>query len=163
MRSSAIRVAVFLTVLLLTAGFDQGTKEWARALPAGSGQPVIDGVWDWQVAQNTGAAFSLFASSPEIARVVLSLLALGALVAIIVVALRTRPEQRLTRIALALVAGGALGNLVDRVRLGSVTDFIKWHYHDRVWPLFNVADVALVIGAVLLVIDGLRRSKPATT
>ena len=83
----------------------------------------------------------------------LSLLAALALVAIGVLAVRSRPEQRLLRAGLALIAGGALGNLIDRVHDGAVTDFVRWHVHDHMYPIFNVADVALWIGAIAIIAD----------
>jgi signal peptidase II len=151
------RLAVFAGVFLLTAGFDQGTKEWARTLPDGVPQPVIHGFWDWELAHNPGAAFSSFTGG-TVARVVLSLLAIVALGALAVAAARTRPDQRLRRIAYALIAGGALGNLIDRVRDGAVTDFVRWRIHEHRWPIFNLADAALLVGGALLVLESLRVS-----
>ena len=69
----------------------------------------------------------------------------------------TRSAARLPVIGYALVAGGALGNAIDRVRMGSVTDFVRWSLRAHVWPIFNVADVALVIGIVLVAFGHLRR------
>src|SRR5690606_12979582 len=89
-------------------------------------------------------------------QIVLSLLGVLILAGILVMAARTRPDARLERVALALVAGGALGNLVDRIRDGAVTDFIRWRAGEHVWPIFNVADVALVIGAGLLLLETAR-------
>ncbi len=152
------RAAVFVTVFFLSAGFDQGSKEWARTLPAGA-HPVIEGYWDWEVGHNTGAAFSSFAGNGATGQLVLSLIALVALVAVGVAAARTRPEQRLQRVGLALIAGGAVGNLIDRLRLGGVTDFIRWHWHEHNWPIFNVADVALVLGVGLLAVAGLSEAR----
>jgi signal peptidase II len=165
------RLAVFVTVFLLTAGFDQGTKEWARTLPttpaecsmadlaahrcAGIPQPVIEGYWDWELAKNPGAAFSSFAGGVG-TQIILSVIAMVALIALGVAAARTRPEERLRRVGYALIAGGALGNLIDRFRDGAVTDFVRWRYHDMKWPIFNVADAALFIGAALFVIEAAR-------
>ena len=155
------RGVIFLAVLACTTGFDFGTKEWAREnLRRGVPEPVIEGVWDWELAYNTGAAFSSFTGS----HVLLSLVACAALVMLGVMAARTRPEQHLRRIALAMIAGGAVGNLIDRIRDGGVTDFVRWKAGEHMWPIFNVADVALVIGVALLIIDGLlesRRRAPA--
>lgn len=155
------RAVIFLAILACTTGLDFGTKEWARgALALGQPQSVIDGVWDWELAYNTGAAFSSFSGS----QVALSLIGCAALVLLGVMAARTRPEQHLRRVALAVIAGGAIGNLIDRVRDGAVTDFVRWGAGGYTWPIFNVADVALVIGAALLVIDGAlesRRRAPA--
>lgn len=158
----------FAIVVLVVVAFDQGSKAWARTLPtspadcgvaalaahrcAGVPQPVVDGFWDWELAENPGAAFSSFTGEAA-AQIVLALIAAAAVVAIGIVALRTGSEQRLRRIAYGLVAGGALGNLIDRVRDGAVTDFVRWHVHGHRWPIFNVADAALLVGVVLLVTD----------
>ena len=169
------RGVIFIAMLLVTLALDQGSKAWARTLPVepagcttaalaahecrGVPQPVIAGLWDWELALNDGAAFSSFRGS----RVLLTLLALGALVMLGVMAARTTPEQRLERVALAMIAGGALGNLIDRMRDGAVTDFVRWHYHEHRWPIFNVADVVLVIGVALLMMESvLGRRRPAT-
>ena len=85
------------------------------------------------------------------------------LIAIGVMAARTRPDQKLKLAALAMIGGGALGNLIDRVREGEVTDFVRWHVHEHLWPIFNVADAALLIGVVCLAIDGLVQRRRATS
>ena len=138
---------MFAVIFVITVGMDQGSKAWARTLEPGR-HPVITGYWDWEPAQNPGAAFSLIPGGS----VVLALVAAGALIAIGIAAARTPPEQRLRLAGLALVGGGALGNLIDRVRLGSVTDFVRWRVHEHLWPIFNVADAALLIGVVLLLV-----------
>jgi signal peptidase II len=69
--------------------------------------------------------------------------------------LRQHPQQRLQALALTLVMGGALGNVIDRVRFGAVVDFVQWHVAGYYWPAFNVADSAITLGAVLLVIEQL--------
>ncbi|HEX4419898.1 MAG TPA: signal peptidase II [Kofleriaceae bacterium] len=182
---AARRAAVmFVVILIATLAVDQGTKAWAHGLPvspagcaqpadllafhcAGVPQPVVAGYWDWELAYNPGAAFSSFASMGHaMMQILLSLIAAGALVGIAIVALRTRPEQRLRRAAYALIAGGALGNLIDRLRAGAVTDFVRWRIHDHRWPIFNFADAALLVGVMLLMISGLRwfdGRKPAAT
>ena len=163
------RAVVFLTVLIAAVAFDQGSKAWARTLPvpahcetkdliarecAGIPQPVIAGYWDWELALNSGAAFSSFASFAGTGTgVILSLIAVLAVIAIGVTAARSRPEERLKRVALALIAGGALGNLIDRIHQGAVTDFVRWHVHDHMWPIFNVADAALLVGVAFLIVE----------
>jgi signal peptidase II len=149
---------IFAMVLGLTAAADQGSKAWARSLPPGP-QPVIHGYWDWQVSQNPGAAFSTVQSGGAAGRVVLSVLACAALVGIGVMVRRSAPGAWQKRTALALIAGGALGNLVDRVRDGTVTDFIAWRVGEHRWPVFNVADAALLAGVTILMITSWR-SKP---
>jgi signal peptidase II len=110
---------------------------------------VIAGYWDWELAMNTGAAFSAldFGTATQILLAIIAALALGG---IGVYAYRLRPDQRLERIALGLIAGGALGNLVDRLRHGGVTDFIRWRVGDHRWPIFNIADAALLVGVVVM-------------
>ena len=162
------RIVIFLAIFVCTTGFDQASKDWARTLPTsppgctaadlagrrcvGVPQPVIEGTWDWQLAMNDGVAFSTFTGVTG-GQILLSILASIGLVAIGIVAKRTRPDQHLKRVALALIAGGALGNLIDRIRDGAVTDFVRWRFGSHVWPLFNVADTALIAGAFLLLIE----------
>ena len=168
-------IVTFAVILVATLAADQGSKTWAHGLPVhpagciqpddllaarcvGWPQPVIDGYWDWELAYNPGIAFSAFTSLAGHTgmQVILSLIAVLALVGITVLALRTDPRERTKRAAYALVAGGALGNLIDRLHDGAVTDFVRWRIHDHRWPIFNVADAALLIGVALLLIDGMR-------
>ena len=149
------RIAAFAALALVVLALDQGSKAWARTLPPGVVRPVIAGYFDWHYVRNPGAAFSTFVAGAA-ARVALSALAVIAIAAIARVAWRSRPDQRLERAGLALVAGGALGNLLDRVRLGAVTDFVSWHVGAHSWPTFNAADGALVVGAAILIIASAR-------
>ncbi len=107
---------------------------------------------------NTGAAFSLFegAKNPEIVRY--TLIGFSILAAIVVLGLLWKTGQRLTgtTIALALILGGAIGNLYDRLRLHYVIDFLEVHIVHYHWPDFNVADSCIVIGACLLLLETLR-------
>ena len=158
------RWTLFFWVSLPVVIVDQLTKLWARgSLPTddhGRGIPVsvIENFFDWQLAYNTGASFSLFAGTSG-ARVFLSIAAIAA-VAFIVWTVKTTPEDRPWMIgALAAIAGGAVGNLIDRVAFGKVTDFILWRYYEHAWPIFNVADAALSVGVVLFLILGFRVSR----
>jgi signal peptidase II len=150
------RLVLFVTVTVIALGLDQASKAWAHTLPVGVPHPVVDGFWDWQLAYNEGIAFSLLRGQ----KILLALIAVIAVGAIGYAANATRPEQRLRRVAYGLVAGGALGNFIDRVRDGAVTDFVRWHVHDHMWPIFNAADALLLIGVVLLLTAGIfeRRS-----
>lgn len=166
---------VFAVILIATVAVDQVSKAWAHTLPvrpagcvqpddllayrcAGVPQPVVDGYWDWELAYNPGIAFSTFTSFTGHAgmQVILSLIAALALVGISVMAMRTEPGERCKRAGFALIAGGALGNLVDRLHDGAVTDFVRWRIHAHRWPIFNVADAALLVGVALLALDGMR-------
>ena len=150
---------VFVTVLVVTLAFDQGSKAWARgALEVHQPQAVIHGVWDWELAYNPGAAFSTLTGGKGM-QVLLAVFAAVALIGIGIVASKTRPEERMKRLGLAMIAGGALGNLIDRIRDGAVTDFIRWRWQEHYWPIFNVADAALLAGVVFLLLDGFSASR----
>jgi signal peptidase II len=115
-----------VVVFVVTVLADQGSKAWARdALPHGRPVSVVDGFWDWELAYNRGAAFSMLGDSN--ARIALSLIGVVALLAIGWMLLRARPDQRLLRAGLAFAAGGALGNLIDRIGTGAVTERGRWN------------------------------------
>ncbi len=105
---------------------------------------------------NEGAAFSFLAAQGGWQRVFFSMVALVASV-VMVYLIRKHSTQRLFCFALALVLGGALGNLYDRLTLGYVVDFLLFHYHgyQYYWPAFNVADSAITLGVILLLWDGI--------
>lgn len=110
--------------------------------------------WNWVLTFNPGAAFSFLADQPGWQRWFFTLLAL-AVSAWIAVELKRHPQPKRMALALTLVMGGALGNVIDRVRFGAVVDFIQWHAAGLYWPAFNIADSAISIGAVLLVFASL--------
>ena len=142
---------IFVALFLCTTGFDQASKDWANnSLTPGVRQPVVHGYWDWELAKNHGAAFTSMTGSTT-TTILLSVIAAIALIGIGIMAARTRPDQKLKLAALALIGGGALGNLLDRLRDGAVTDFVRWRVHEHLWPIFNVADAALLLGAICLV------------
>ncbi|QDE93919.1 signal peptidase II [Myxococcus xanthus] len=123
----------------------------------------IEDYWHFRYVENPGAAWGIFGDLPEGARrlffLVVSLAAMGF---IFVMYRRTPMEQRLARVSLALVTGGALGNFVDRLLRGYVIDFIDWHWRNQPgmrWPTFNVADVAISVGVSLMLLDSLRATK----
>jgi signal peptidase II len=125
----------------------------------GVDQSLIDGFWDWRLSQNPGSAFGLFAGT-SFARVVLSLVGIAAVIGMFYMLRKARNDQKILHWALALVAGGAVGNLIDRIYFGQVTDFIRWHWKTAAeWPVFNVADVVLVVGVGLMFIDIQKENK----
>ena len=105
--------------------------------------------WNWVLTYNPGAAFSLLADQPGWQRWFFTVLAL-AVSGWIALELRKSVHNKLLSLALALVMGGALGNVIDRIRFGAVVDFIQWHAAGYYWPAFNVADSAITVGAILL-------------
>ncbi|MBN1206400.1 MAG: signal peptidase II [Myxococcaceae bacterium] len=127
----------------------------------------IEDYWHFRYVENPGAAWGMFGNLPEgVRRGFFHLVSLAALAFILAMYLRLEPGQRLVRVALALVAGGALGNFMDRLVRGYVIDFIDWHWRNQPgmrWPTFNVADAAICVGVALMLLDSLRlrRAEPA--
>lgn len=148
----------FLLLAFAVLVADQWTK-WLveRHLPEPSSTEIIPGFFHLSHVRNRGVAFGLFHSlGPEVARWGLSLLAAGALALVVHLFRRTSAAATRLLTALALVMGGAVGNLLDRIVQGSVTDFLGVYIGSYRWPDFNLADSAICIGLTLLVIDSLR-------
>jgi signal peptidase II len=134
-----------LVIAVLVVALDQLTKQWATQALSGdplSGPSMLGGWIDLTYATNTGAAFGVLADR-GILFLIIGIVVLGVVIAY----WRFLPRQRpLLRISLGLQLGGAMGNLIDRVRIGHVVDFIQVQQ----WPVFNVADSAIVCGVALL-------------
>ena len=125
---------------------------------------VIDGFFNITYVRNTGVAFGIFDPMSLPAKsVLLSLFTVFAAVGVITYSLRSPVRNRLLQIALALVLGGALGNLYDRVAYGYVVDFLELYARAYHWPSFNVADSAISIGVALLALEILRNEAPSRT
>ncbi|HEV7491255.1 MAG TPA: signal peptidase II [Rhodanobacteraceae bacterium] len=153
---------IWLALSALVIALDQLTKHIAiGSLEPYAPHAVIPGFLNWTLAFNSGAAFSFLNNAGGWQRWLFSALAIG-ICAVLTVWLRRlgRGEWK-TAMPLALVIGGALGNLIDRVRFGHVTDFIEVYYRQWSWPAFNVADSAISVGAVLLIVFGLGVRKTA--
>jgi lipoprotein signal peptidase len=156
----------FFLLAVATSAFvaDAVTKLWAVvALEVrGHAVEVVRGHLDFGVARNPGAAFSMLRDAPEALRRPFFVIVSIAAIAFVLAAYRRLDGTRtLAKWGLALVLGGALGNLVDRVRDASVVDFIQahamWSGVDHRWPVFNVADVAISVGVALLLAEALRK------
>ncbi len=133
---------------------DQISK-WIVLGAIGPGEVIyVAPFWNWVLAFNPGAAFSFLADQPGWQRWFFTVLALG-VSGWIALELRKHPEHKLMALALTLVMGGALGNVIDRLRFGAVVDFIQWHAAGFYWPAFNIADSAITVGAVLLIVASL--------
>ena len=144
--------AGFILALLVIA-LDQYTKMWASNELVYRVPVEVTAWFDLMLAHNTGAAFSFLASAGGWQRWFLAAVALLVSVFVAVWLTRLEPQQRLLGVSLGLILGGGLGNLVDRVTLGYVVDFISWHYQSWYWPAFNIADSAIFFGAILLLRD----------
>jgi signal peptidase II len=148
----------FLAVLMGVVALDQVTKWWIRrTLELHEFRPLIDGLLSLSHIRNRGAAFGILqdADLPH-QSVIFSAVSLMALVAIGLYAFRLPAEAKLPRLALSLVLGGAVGNLIDRIRFGYVVDFIHVYWKHHQWPDFNAADSAITVGVTLLLLDMLR-------
>lgn len=149
-------------LLLISAGifvFDRLAKAWVTAhIPMGGAIPVIPRVLRITHWTNEGAAFSLFAdtASPHLVNRALITINCVVAAAVLLALVKLGKHFSLVAVALALILGGALGNVHDRIAYGSVVDFIEVHIFRYHWPDFNVADSAVVIGACLLLLDSLR-------
>ncbi len=142
-----------LSAIIITV--DLWTKEIAlTSLQPYQPVPFIDGFWNWMLAFNTGAAFSFLSDANGWQRWLFSALAVG--ISGLLAYWLTRIPRRDWRQALpfSLIIGGALGNLVDRLRHGHVIDFIDWYVGSYHWPAFNIADAAIVGGAIALALFG---------
>jgi len=150
-----------------------------EASPADRFVTVIDGLFRLKYAENTGAAWGLFRDASAGFRIpffiIVSLLAIGVIIWFFK---KIETHQRLLPLAVALVLGGALGNLIDRIRMGKVVDFVDWFITldqetsflfftagpgEKHWPTFNVADAAISIGVVLLLIEMIVGQKKKNT
>lgn len=136
-------------------GLDLATKELAlKFISFRERIEVIPGYFDWTHVYNTGAAFSFLAGESGWQRWFFAAVAVAVSVVLVVWLKRLKPNETWLAIGLALVLGGALGNLHDRILLGHVVDFILLHWQNRYYfPAFNLADTAITLGAILLVLD----------
>jgi signal peptidase II len=152
----------YLTIATLVILLDQLTKWWAlNNLQLGMPEVVLPFL-NWLLLFNPGAAFSFLAQGTGWQRWFFTIIGLAAS-AYIVWLLRKSQGEKLLCLALSLILGGALGNVLDRIMYGAVVDFIDFHYANWHWPAFNLADSAICLGAALIIWGELRKSfgKPA--
>lgn len=158
----------WLALSVAVVALDQATKLWSLgALDPYAPVVVIEGLFNLMLAFNTGAAFSFLADAGGWQRWLLALLSAVVTLVLVVWLARLKPAERGLAPALALIIGGAVGNLIDRVRLGHVVDFLDFHHSSLAgwpgfsahghWPAFNVADSAIVLGVIWLLLATLRQ------
>jgi signal peptidase II len=154
MKTSSARIIHLLLAAIIVL-LDRWTKQLvAVRIPLYTHIQIIPGFFRLTHTENTGAAFSLFADSPSHWRTAL-LITFSVVAMIVVLGLLWKQKQALTisGVALSLILGGAIGNLWDRVARGRVVDFLLFYVKQYQWPVFNLADSAIVVGASLLVIE----------
>ena len=160
-RSSRSGLVPWLLLILFVIVVDQLTKvAMVRLVAYGDRIELIRGFFDLTLVFNKGAAFSFLSSSSGWQRWLFIGIGLAAAI-FIVFMLARHASQRLFCAALALIAGGALGNVVDRIVHGHVVDFLLFYHRTWSFPAFNVADSAITVGAVLLILDELVRVRRA--
>jgi signal peptidase II len=158
-RAAARALWPWLLIALVVALCDQAVKHVVeQSLQAGESRPITT-FFNLVLAYNRGAAFSFLSDASGWQRYGFIAIALAA-VAVILWLLTRHPSERLFCLSLALILGGAIGNLWDRVAIGHVIDFLDFHAAGYHWPAFNVADSAITVGAVLLIWEGLRNQRP---
>lgn len=150
------RLLPWLAVAAVIVLADQLTKLWIVSLLRMGEAIRLSSFFNLVLAYNKGAAFSFLASAAGWQRYFFTAISLVAVVFILYF-MRRHAGQRLFCFALALILGGAIGNLIDRILYGQVTDFLDFHIGAWHWPAFNIADSAITIGAILFVLDEFRR------
>jgi signal peptidase II len=152
----------WLVLSIVIIALDQATKAWVRhALEPYAPHTVIPHVLNWTLAFNRGAAFSFLIDASGWQVWLFGILAIVVSAGLAVWLARTPRRDWRTALPLALIIGGALGNLIDRIAHGQVTDFVQVYWRTWSWPAFNVADSAISVGAVLLIAFSLFGSQRA--
>ncbi|MFM1891261.1 MAG: hypothetical protein RLZ44_338 [Pseudomonadota bacterium] len=146
----------YLWLALLVLVLDQASKFWVLAVFEPYDRVAVLPVFNLVLVFNEGAAFSFLSDAGGWQRYFFSALAAVVALALIVWLARLRRHERLLAVALALLLGGAVGNLIDRLWLGHVVDFLDFHWRGWHWPAFNLADSAITLGVALLLLDSLR-------
>jgi signal peptidase II len=152
----------YLFLVVGTLVLDRWTKAWIqKRFDLNESTSVIDGFFNVTYVQNTGVAFGIFSSISSPAKsLLLSIFTACAAIVVIAYSVRSPARNRLLQIALALILGGALGNLYDRIAYGYVVDFVEFYVGTYHWPAFNVADSAISVGVLLLAIEIIRNETP---
>ena len=149
------KLAPWYALAVLVVVLDQLAKYWVSASFDYGEARAVTGFFNLVLTHNKGAAFSFLASAAGWQRGFFIGIALVATV-VINVLLARHAGDKLFCFALALILGGAIGNVVDRIALGYVVDFLDFYFADWHWPAFNLADSAITLGAMLLVVDSFR-------
>lgn len=154
---------IWLLLSAVVIVLDQWSKHWVlTSLPEHQPVTVIEGYWNWYRSYNTGAAFSFLADAGGWQKYLFAALAIGISCVLAFWLSRTARGHWREALPFSLVIGGALGNLIDRLMHGHVVDFIQWHWKEvYYYPSFNIADSAIVAGAIALVLFGLFGARKA--
>jgi len=144
---------LWLAVLAIVLDFT--TKQMAEHFLQYAQPVYVLPIFDLTLLYNKGAAFSFLANESGWQRWFFALIAIGVSTVLTIWLMKLKPSERWLSAALALVIGGALGNLYDRFAYGHVVDFLHFHWEEHYFPAFNIADSAITLGAIMLIIDSL--------
>ena len=159
MQIRPLRAGMLLSIL--TIFFDQLSKWWILnviMVPANT-IPVTQ-FFNLVLVHNRGASFGIFSDAPGWASIALIVFAI--IISIVLAIWMWQAQETLLSVALGLVIGGAIGNVIDRIRFGAVVDFLDFHAGGWHWPAFNVADSAITLGVILLILDSLKTKSEKT-
>jgi signal peptidase II len=156
-RSFACR-SMFLASSIVVIILDQLSKYMARAKLVFAEPQMVMHYWNWNLNYNKGAAFSFLANDESWSKIFFGVIATVVSIGLIYYILY-RSYTTITGLALGFILGGALGNLIDRLFFGQVTDFIDWYYGSYHWPTFNIADSFITMGVALLIIESVFTKK----
>lgn len=152
---------LFSVIAIVGLVADQLTKLYIdRGMQLFQSIPVMDGLFNITYVRNRGAAFSFLSHASWRLPFFIAVSAIASLV-ILVAFKRLRDDQRLAQLSLAMIFSGAVGNLIDRVRMGEVIDFLDVYWKSHHWPAFNVADSLICVGVTLLALDMMREERVA--
>jgi signal peptidase II len=153
------RYLLFICISVAGLIVDQATKFYIHSkMSLYETIPVIDGFFNIFYIRNKGAAFSFLSHASWRLPFFIAVSIIASIV-ILVAFTRLRDDQRLAQVSLAMIFSGAVGNLIDRIRLGEVIDFLDVYWKTHHWPAFNVADSCICVGVALLALDMLREDR----
>jgi signal peptidase II len=147
------RYAFLAVVTAVVIALDQGTKLFIdRVMELHSTIVVINNFFNITYIRNKGAAFGILAESSYRLPFFIGI-SIVAIVVIMQIVRKLKPEQAASVLPLSMIFAGAMGNLIDRIRLGEVIDFLDFHWYEHHWPAFNVADSAICVGVFILAVE----------
>lgn len=149
------KIAIFFVIALIGVVIDQVTKWWfhTNLEPYSAGITVIPDFLSWRLAYNTGAAFSFLADHSGWQQYFFIIVAVIAAIVLAVLIIRRKSHERILPYGLALIMSGAIGNVIDRIRIEKVIDFISVNFGSYYFPIFNVADICVSMGAGLVILS----------
>ena len=146
-------LVLLMAIMLVLIGLDQWTKHLASSLLQYNRPVMVLPVLDWTLLHNKGAAFSFLSNAGGWQRWFFTAVSIIASVVFFIWLLRLPKQQWLVRYSLSFIIAGAVGNVIDRMQFGYVVDFISVHWQQYYFPAFNIADMAITGGAMLMILD----------